>query len=116
MKSNHIVRFCVFSWPSFALVDSLNPQIQQHVLDQSKGFSFTNICFWISFNSINLDLKASLNHLTKVSIVNLSSTENSSGKDVDFWRTKMFKAASFSWLNVTASKYLTCSWENRLRL
>ena len=115
MKSNHVVRFCVFSWPSFAFVDSLNPQIQ-HVLDQFRGFSFTNIYFWISFNSINLDLKTSLNHLTKMSIVNLNSKDNSSKKDVDFWLTKIFVAASFSWLNVTASKYLICSCEKRLRL
>ena len=92
-------------------MDSLNPQIQKHVLDQYRGFSFTNICFWISFSSRNFDLKTSLNHLTKMSIVDFHSTENSSDKDVYFWQAKTFVAASFSWLNVTESKYLICSCE-----
>ena len=97
---NSEIKPCVFSWPSFVFVDSLKPQIQQHVSDQFIGFSFMNNYYWISLNSRNFDLKTSLNRLTKVSIVSFNSTENSSDKDVDFWRTKTFVAASFSWLNI----------------
>ena len=46
-----------------------------------------------------------------MSIVDFHSTENSSDKDVYFWQAKTFVAASFSWLNVTESKYLICSCE-----
>lgn len=84
MKSNQFVRFCVFRWPSFVIVDSLNPQIKQDILDQSRRFSFTIICSWISFHSKDFDLKMSSNLLAKVSVVNLGSTENSADKEVDF--------------------------------
>ena len=69
--------------------------MQQHVLEKSMGFSLVNICFCISPNSRNFDLKVQLNHLTKVPIVNFNSIENNSDSDVDFRRTKAFAAASF---------------------
>ena len=84
MKSSQYIRFCVFCFFSFVIVDSLNPQIQQDILDQFRRFSFTIICSWISFNSKDFYLKTSSNLLAKVSAVNLGSTENSSDKEVDF--------------------------------
>ena len=69
--------------------------MQQRVLEKSMGFFLLNICFWISPNSRNFNLKVKLNHLTKVPIVSFNSNENNSDSDVDFWRTKTFVAASF---------------------
>ena len=89
----------------------LNLQIELFVFKQSVRFSLVNICFSISLNPLNFDLNTSLNHLTRVSTVNLSSIENSSDKGVDFCFTKTFVAASFNWLNVTDSKYCTCPCE-----
>ena len=76
--------FCVLSWSSFMLVDSFKSQIEHSVSDQSIGFSLVYICFLISFISLNLDLNMPLNHLTRVSVVNLSSMENKSDTDVIF--------------------------------
>ena len=69
------------------------------------GVSFINICFCMSFSSKNLDFMVCLNHLFRVSIVSLSSTEKSSDGDVDFSRARTEVAASLNyWLKLTLSK------------
>ena len=67
-------------------------------------FSFTNTCFYMSFSSKNLDLMVCLNHLFKVSTANFSSTEKSSGSDVDISWARTEVAASFNWLKKTLLK------------
>ena len=79
-----LVKLRVFSGSSLSETDILNLQMQQIVFEKSTGFSFTNICFQISFSSKNLALNVLLNHFTKVSIVNFSSIEKSSDNVVVF--------------------------------
>ena len=71
MKSNHVVRFCVFFVAFFCVCRQF----------KTTDTFETNLGF----------------HLTReVSILSFNWTENSSDKGVDFWWTKTFVAASFS--------------------
>ena len=93
-----------FSYPrqfGVHLLYQAKKQIQHVVFEALEGFSFTNICFCMSFSSKNLDLMVCLNHLFKVSTVNFSSTEKRSDNDVDFSRARTEVAASFNWLKAT---------------
>ena len=80
-------------------------------LDQSMGFSFISFCFFSLSSSLNLDLNMSLNHLTNTSMVNLSSAENISERDIGFVLFNTFVAGSFNCLKETLSKYFKCSSE-----
>ena len=63
---------------AFVLVDNFKSQIEHFASDQSIGFLPINICFLILFISLKPDLSMPFNHLTRVSVVNLSSMEKSS--------------------------------------
>lgn len=80
------------------------PLMQQVALEETMGFSLINTCFQMSGTSRNFVLILFLNHLFEVSMVNLSFTENSSAKEVDFSRARTAVAASFSWKKVILSK------------
>lgn len=75
-------------------------QMKQVVLEGTMGYSLINTCFQMSRTSRNFILIVFLNQLFKVSTVSLSSTENSSAKEVDFSRTRTAVTASFSWQKV----------------
>ena len=79
-----------------ASVSSRNPQIQQVVLEGTAGFSLINICYLMSFNSKNFGLIVLENQSFNGSMVNFSSTENSSDSEVDFSCAKKAFTASFS--------------------
>ena len=88
-------------FPSFKFTLKLGSQITHFSLGQSIGFSHKNVCFLILLSSLNVGLNTTLNHLTNMSIANVSSTENISSSDVEFPLFKTFVAESFSRLRVT---------------
>ena len=89
IKSYH---FCL---PSTS-TSSKNPQMEQVVSVGTIGFSFTKICFLMSFNSKNFGFIVFENQLFRVSIVNFSSTENSLTRELDFFCANIAEAASLS--------------------
>ena len=60
------------------------PQIEQTVLELTAGFSLTKTCFLVSSSSKDFGFIMVENHLFIVSIVNFSSTQNNSARDVYF--------------------------------
>ena len=98
-----------------ASTSSKNPQIEHGVSESTIGFSFIKICLWMSFNSKNVDFILFENQLFKVSIVNFSSTGNSSARQVDFSPANTAESASLSWWNVVLSQYVACSCLKWLR-
>ena len=79
-------------WICFVFFDGPRSQIEYFVPDQSIAFSLVNICFLISLISLNLDFNISLKQLTRVSVVNLSSKEKRSDKEVNFSLLKSLAA------------------------
>ena len=92
---------------SLKLRANLRPQITHLWFDQSITLCLVNICFLISSNSLNLDLKTLLTYFTSTSTVNLSSVENISERADTFSFLKTLVLASYNCLKVTRSKYFT---------
>ena len=60
------------------------PQIEHLVFESTIGFSFKNFCFLMSSTSKKFGFLIPENQSFKVSMVNFSSRENSSAREVDF--------------------------------
>ena len=69
---------------------------QHVVLVEIIEFSFRNICFLMSSNSINIGLILFINQLFNVSIVNFNSTEKRSARNVNFLQERTAVLASLS--------------------
>ena len=66
------------------------------VFESTIGFSLKNNCLLMSSTSKNFGFVILENQSLKVSMVNLSSTENNLAMEVDFQRANTAEAASFN--------------------
>ena len=85
-------------------MSSRKPQMKPLVFESTIGFSLKNNCLLMSSTSKNFGFVILENQSLKVSMVNLSSTENNLAMEVDFQRANTAEAASFNWWKVVLIK------------